>query len=241
MLGSLRLFSALVAGTLLASAAPLSAAFVDPAGDFLATYTGPQDGDIDILSGDVAFDGTSFFFTATMAAAIDPTPGQLFAWAINRGTGTPRIDLLRDPDIAPGVLGDAVVVMLPNGGLTVVNIPPAGPPAITFVPGGAAISGDTISATVALSSLASTGFAPSDYTFSLHSRMRVGPDFTIDGDNHEIADFLQGSGTLNARAIPEPGTWLTMLLGFGIVGGALRRRRMRSHGSTMGVGTVTQI
>jgi PEP-CTERM motif len=223
MFSSLRLWPTLAAGVLLASAAPVSAAIVDPAGDFLATYTGPPDGDIDILSGDIAFDGTSFFLTATMAAAIDATPGQLYAWAINRGTGTPRIDLLRDPDIAPGVLLDAVVVMLPGGGLTVVNIPLVGPPVATFFPGGATVLGDTISATVALSSLPSAGFLPGDYTFSFASRMRVDP--AVDGTNNEIADFLTGSGSLKPRAVPEPGTWLTMLLGFGIMGGVLRNKR----------------
>lgn len=33
------------------------------------------------------------------------------------------------------------------------------------------------------------------------------------------------SGLLNIPPVPEPGTWATMLLGFGLVGGMLRRRR----------------
>jgi hypothetical protein len=28
-----------------------------------------------------------------------------------------------------------------------------------------------------------------------------------------------------ASAVPEPGTWLTMMIGFGVIGGAVRRRR----------------
>lgn len=35
------------------------------------------------------------------------------------------------------------------------------------------------------------------------------------------------NGTINAPAIPEPGTWALMILGFGAVGGAMRRRRTR--------------
>jgi hypothetical protein len=219
------LYRAGAAFALLVSATTASAAVSDPAGDFLATYTGSQDADLDILSGDVAFDGTSFLFTATVAGQIDATPGQLYAWGIDRGAGTPRIDLLRDPDIAPGILFDAVVVMLPNGTLTVVTIPLMGAPTFTNFVGGTTVAGDTLSATVPLSSLFSTGFAPEDYTFGLWSRMRINP--TVDGTNNEIADFLTGSGTLNARVVPEPATWLTMLLGFGLVGGVIRSARKR--------------
>ena len=62
---------------------------------------------------------------------------------------------------------------------------------------------------------------------SLGARMRVDP--TVDGTNNEIADFLQGSGALNARAVPEPGTWLTMLLGFAFVGGVIRSSKRRNR------------
>ena len=224
----MRLMYRLVAGcALLATAASASAAVVDPAGDLLATYTGPVSGDIDITSGDVAFDGTSFLFTATVAGNIDATPGQLYAWGINRGAGTARIDLLRDPDIAPNILFDAVLVMLPNGFLSVVTIPVAGAPTATNFVGGTTIVGDTLSASVPLSLLFSTGFAPEDYTFGFWSRMRADP--TVDGTNNEIADFLQGSGALNARAVPEPATWLTMLLGFGLVGGIMRSSKRRNR------------
>lgn len=217
------LYTVASAFILLASAGTASAQVADPTGDFIPTYTGPQDADVDLLSGDVAFDGTSFLFTATMAGSITPTPGQLYVWGINRGAGTPRIDLLRDPDIAGDILFDAVIVMLPNGMLTIVTIPVAGAPSFTNIVGGTTISGDTLSASIPLSSLFSTGFAPEDYTFGFWSRIRVDP--TIDGTNHEIADFLAGSGSINARVVPEPATWLTMLLGFGIVGSVVRRAR----------------
>lgn len=214
------------AAALLASAATASATVTDPADDFLPTYTGAQDADLDILSGGVTFDGTSFFVTATVGGPIDATTGQLYAWGIDRGAGTPRIDLLRDPDIAPGILFDAVLVMLPNGTLTVVTIPAMGAPTFTNLAGGTVVDGANISANIPLSLLPSTGFAPEDYTFGFWSRLRVNP--AADGTNNEIADFLAGSGALNARAVPEPGTWLTMLLGFGLIGSAMRTRRARS-------------
>ena len=210
-------------GAALAAATSASATVVDPVNDLLATYTGPVSGDVDIMSGDVAFDGTSFLLSATLASDIDPIPGQLYAWGIDRGAGTPRIDLLRDPDIAPDIVFDAVLVMLPNGVLTVVTIPVAGAPTFTTVIGGTVVNGDTLSATIPLSLLFSTSFAPEDYTFGFWSRIRVDP--TVDGTNNEIADFLLGSGTINARVVPEPATWLTMLLGFGVVGSVMRRGR----------------
>lgn len=46
---------------------------------------------------------------------------------------------------------------------------------------------------------------------------------TINGNNSS-AGSLGGSITI-VSAIPEPGTWLMMLLGFGAIGFALRRRR----------------
>ena len=210
-------------GLLLAAATAAPAAVTDPAGDFLGTYTGPTIGQVDILSGDVTFDGTAFTLSATLAGDVVPTPGLLYAWGINRGAGTPRIDLLRDPDIAGDILFDAVIVMLPNGMLSVVTIPTAGAPTFTNIIGGTTVSGDTLSATIPLSSLFSTGFGPEDYTFGFWSRVRVDP--TVDGTNNEIADFLLGSGSINARVVPEPGTWMTMLLGFGVIGSVIRRTR----------------
>lgn len=52
-------------------------------------------------------------------------------------------------------------------------------------------------------------------------------------DSSGTLSFLTGrpvveqtfSGLLNIPPVPEPGTWLTMLLGFGLVGGMMRRRR----------------
>ena len=38
--------------------------------------------------------------------------------------------------------------------------------------------------------------------------------------------------TISAAAVPEPATWLTMLVGFGVAGAALRRARTRSQPQT---------
>ena len=46
---------------------------------------------------------------------------------------------------------------------------------------------------------------------------------TIDGDNDSTGSL---GGTVTINAVPEPGTWAMMLLGFGAAGYAMRRRRV---------------
>lgn len=57
------------------------------------------------------------------------------------------------------------------------------------------------------------------------------------GDGQSVQDFLGTrsvlpndmaftlTGTVNAPAVPEPATWAMMIAGFGLVGGAMRRRQ----------------
>jgi len=196
----------------------------DGAGDFLASYTGPSSSDLDIIGASVTFDGLNFDFDVTAGGQIGTTPNSLFVWAINRGSGISR-PVLAPPDGA-SLLWDAVVVMFPDGTLRVVTFPTAGPPSITNLVGGTTVLGNELSGTVLASLLPSTGLPASDYTFSLWSRVRVNP--TADGLNSEVADLLTGSGAIRAAAVPEPSTWLMMLLGFGCIGGAMRRTNRRA-------------
>ena len=205
---------------LVASATAASATGVDPADDFIPTYTGPQNGDVDILSGDVAFDGMSYFLTSTQNGDIGSTAGSIFVWGVNRGSGAPRLTF-GTPSVGAGILFDAVIVMFPDGTLRVVTIPLAGAPTINVIAGGTDVAGNMLSATVSLALLGSMGFAPEDYTFSFWSRTRINP--ALDGTNAEIADFLPSSTF--ARTVPEPATWLSMLLGFGVIGSVMRKSR----------------
>jgi hypothetical protein len=216
------LYTLASAFALLTSATAVSAQVSDPAGDLIGTYTGPSNGDLDILSADVAFDGTNFFLSTTVDGTVGTTVGSLFVWGVDRGSGAPRLTF-GSPSVGAGILFDAVIVLFPDGTLRVVTIPLAGAPTINQFAGGAVVNGDTLSATVSAALLGSTGFAPEDYNFSLWSRARVNP--LMDGANSEIADFLTSSGALQARAVPKPATWLTMLLGFAVSGMAIRRRK----------------
>src|SRR2546423_13177966 len=100
-------FLPVVAPTI-ASAAPLP--FTDPAGDFLSTFTGPQNPDLDVIAFDATFDGATFTFTDQANGPIGTTTGGIFVWGVNRGSNTPGFGAFR-----PGVLVDAVVIADPTG------------------------------------------------------------------------------------------------------------------------------
>ena len=50
---------------------------------------------------------------------------------------------------------------------------------------------------------------------------------TTDARQRPSIVSMSFNGNINAPAVPEPGTWATMLLGFGAVGATFRLRRMK--------------
>lgn len=208
----------LAAGVVVAG--PAMASVADPVGDFLGTYGGPLNPDLDILGAEVEYDGSGFRLSATLAGPVGVTPGSLYVWGINRGGGTARL-AGGSPSVGPTVLFDSVAVMFPDGLGRAVTFPTAGPPSITPLSGIVNVTGNTISALFPAALFPTNGFAADDYTFTLWSRKRVNP--ALDGTNAEIADFA--SAITPTRPVPEPTTWALMILGTGAVGLALRRRR----------------
>ena len=192
---------------------------VDPADDLLASYSGPDRSDLDILSTSATFDGTIFQLTATLAGA-PGAAGSLFVFGIDRGAGTPRLTF-GAPPVGAGVNFDAVAVMFPDGLGRIATFPAIGAPTITQLPGSVTLAGNTLTGVFDLSLLPSRGFAPEDYRFTLWSRQRVNP--MADGTNAEIADFA----SVMVTSVPEPSTWALLILGFGAVGARLRRQRIR--------------
>jgi hypothetical protein len=191
---------------------PVAAApFLDAAGDFLPTYTGPLSADLDVRSSEVFLKSGVFDFTATLGGGIGTTPGGFYVFGINRGAGTALFGAL-----APNVLFDSVVIVNNNGsgfardllsGVTT-NLAPG---AITF--------GDTsISALVDAALLPSAGFAPTAYTYNLWPRSPGMGTATI-------ADFAPDNANNAITAVPEPASWALLIAGFGLVGAVARRRR----------------
>jgi len=190
---------------------------VDPAGDFLATYTGPHNGDLDVLSASAVQNGTSVTLTANLNGAIGTTAGSVYVWGVNRGAGT-QLLTLGTPSVGAGVSFDAVAVLFPNLTGAVVTFTGGIASAPVLLAAGAVTgSGSTITGVVPFSLLQTTGFAPANYLYNVWTRDGL-------ATNDQIADFAPNASSFIAN-VPEPAAWALMILGFGMTGAALRRRK----------------
>jgi hypothetical protein len=198
----------LVAGaivTLAGAGAAHGTTVSDPTGDFLASFVGNHDADLDVTSFGVSYNAatTTFTLNATLAGAINPALPGLYVIGVNTGTGV----------IAPfagigetNVVFNQAVIVQKTGAVAV------GANSLT-----ATIAGDSFSVLVPLGLLPSTGFTPENYGWNLWPRIDL-------SNNSVIADFAPQNALLTA-GIPEPSTWAFMLAGFGVLGAILRRRR----------------
>lgn len=208
-----------------ATAAPIS----DAVGDFLATYiasgrpTGP---DLDVVAAEVFYNPNShqFNFSGTMAGAIGTTAAiggesPLYVWGVDRGQGTERF-LGGMPSIGDGVAFDSVVILRPDGTVSI-NLFGLGGGATNLPAGTALISGNTISALLNESLLPSLGNAFSEYTWNLWPRFGAGL-------NAQISDFAPNAAAgatdaANIRVtVPEPTS--LALLGIGALAFVRRRQ-----------------
>lgn len=195
-----------------AAATPARAApFVDAANDFIATYTGPQGADLDVLVSEVFLESGVFNFTATLGGAVGATPGGFYVFGIDRGQGTARFGAL-----ATGVLFDAVVV-INNDGTGIARDLLAGVTTV-LAPSAISFSGNSLSAFVDASLLPSTGFGATQFSYNLWPRS---PGAGIG----TISDFAPDNANALITAVPEPASWALLIAGFGLVGFSARRRR----------------
>ena len=198
-----RLLAAAAALTLIAGAAHASSVS-DPVGDFLPTFVGNHDADLDVTSFGVTYDSVAqtFLLTATFAGDIDPAKAGFYVIGVNTGTGTARpFASLGEPNV---IFNQAIVIQK------------SGAAAVSGHNFTATISGDSLSLLVPLSFLPSTGFTPDLYGFNLWPR-NTGPGLG------SISDFAPQNATL--AAVPEPATWALAIAGFALTGLTLRRRR----------------
>ena len=86
--------------------------------------------------------------------------------------------------------------------------------------------GNQFIVTVPVSLLPSTGATPANYGFNIWPR-----EAAVVTGNGQITDFAPNNALLSVNgliAVPEPASWLMMLLGFGLIGGVIRFRRRES-------------
>lgn len=196
----------------------LATTIADPLGDLLATYQGQVGPDLDILQFSAGIQGSNFVFDILVAGTPGTTPLAKYNIGIDRGSGTNTFP----PGFKPGASLDAAINFVP-GTLSASAILFTGGVVVSTTPlaaGAFTISGNTMSVIVPISMLPSTGFAAQNYTFFLWSRTQLAAGVPV---QFGIADFAPDQGTVSL--VPEPATWLLMLLGFGTSGVMIRRSR----------------
>ena len=230
-------FAATALATTAAQAAapvPVAGAITDDQGDFLTTYIGPRNADLDVKSANVTYDGQFIYFTAEMYGDIGTTQDGLYVWGVDRGNATdilfhppaPGPGEIPQPPVGENVNFNAFIAIVP----TFANGVPtyAGSKVVLTDNGrttniGAAeisISGAKLNLRLERSLFPSTGADISQMGFNLWPRI------TGIGRTDFVSDFAPGDRNFLASPTPEPATWAMMIGGFGLVGGAMRRRRV---------------
>jgi PEP-CTERM motif len=195
----------LIAGTGTAQAVTIS----DPTGDFLPSFVGPNDADLDVTSFSVTYNATTQIFTlgAVFAGVINPANAGRYVFGVNTGTG------VNAPFAAIGqplVKFNQAVIINKNG---TGNVGPTALPISDI-----AVIGNQLTFKIARSLLPSTGYAPTQYGWNLWPRNAV-------AGNAGISDFSPNNALLAITPVPEPSAWLMMIVGFGAAGLSIRMRR----------------
>jgi hypothetical protein len=202
--------SLMLMGSLPGSATPVS----DPANDFLPTFAGPHNNDLDVLSANVTLNGSNFDLTAALNGPIGQTPGAVYVLGLDRGKGTPKFSNIGEP----GVVFDSTVVVSNTGGAIVNDLISKTKTSISDV----TLSGSTLSAVVPLSDLPSEGFSAGHYTFNLWPESGA-----PNPANTEISEFAPNNAMAPVSATPEPGT--VSLFGMALVGALAVFRRQKAR------------
>ena len=209
-----RLLRALFAASLAVSAGATLAA-PDPTNDFIPSYTGVHNADLDVVSAFVTYNpGTDMFlFSGTMNGAIGTTASSLYVWGVDRGAGTARFG-----PIATGVLFDSVVTATGTGNGAVTLLLPAPPVATNLAAGSVTFAGNTITVSVSGALLVPNGVPRTAFTWNLW------PRDTTQAGTAAISDFAPDNSNLAVAVVPEPSTVALLALGLGALGWRARRR-----------------
>ena len=204
------LLSMVVSSPAIAQTATVS----DPVSDFLPSFTGVVSPDVDVTSFSVSLNpaATTFSLGAVLAGDINPSLTGFYVIGVNTGTGTLHpFGAIGEPNVA---FNQAILVQK-DGTATL------GANSLTVL-----MSGNQFIVDVPVLLLPSTGATPANYGFNIWPRDPTGAGLGA------FSDFAPNNALLSVNGIlpvPEPASWVMMLLGFGMVGGALRfgQRRKR--------------
>ncbi|WP_394760657.1 PEPxxWA-CTERM sorting domain-containing protein [Phenylobacterium sp.] len=186
-----------------ARATTFTGSAIDPVGDFLTGAV--HDADLDLTGMTVTYDDVAqtFLVSATLAGPINTgNPGN-YVLGVNTGSGAIHpFTGVGQPDVR----FNQAFVLQKTGAVNNAAVI-------------ATLSGSGFSLLIQLATLPATvaGFQPGDYGFNIWSR----------GPGNQLVDFAPENRML--AAVPEPATWAMMIMGFGLAGGALRRRRMQGR------------
>jgi hypothetical protein len=199
--------------TVVAGSPAHAVSIVDGVGDIIPSFTGIGSPDLDVTNFAVSLDSgaTTFSLGAVLAGDINPALPGFYVIGVDTGAGATRpFGGIGEPN----VIFDQLIIVQKNGTASLV-----GGPSLTTL-----LSGNEFIVSVPVSLLPSTGATPQNYGFNIWPREGA----TVTG-NGQITDFAPDNALLAVAGVftpvPEPATWLMMLLGFGLIGGLMRFRR----------------
>ena len=202
---------------IVASSPTYAASIVDAAGDIIPSFVGTGSPDLDVTNFAVSLNpsATTFTLGATLAGDINPALPGFYVIGVDTGAGAIRpFGGIGEPN----VVFDQVIIVQKNGTATL------GANTLSVL-----LAGNEFIVSVPVSLLPSTGFAPQNYGFNIWPR-----EGAVVTNNSQITDFAPNNALLAVTGVftpvPEPASWLMMILGFGVIGGVLRFRRDRRTG-----------
>ena len=178
-----------------------SSTISDPRGDFLATYTGPQEPGLDVVAHQTTLAGDRVIFFGQMAGPIAPTQevGGLYVIGVDRGRGTFRFRN-GTPVIGPNVTWDLIVRINPDGTGLVNN--QVGGVVTPLDPADIRINGSTFAASVPLALLTPAATRPPEqWTYNLWPRNGIVP-----GQNQHVSDLAPDDGNLPVQVLSRDGS-----------------------------------
>jgi hypothetical protein len=161
---------------------------LDASPDFLPSYAGPKDADLDVVLADVVIDprAQTITFSATMKGNINKLSPKLYVFGVDRGAGTVGTNLVfngalgGEPKIGSGVRWDSALALTAAGQALFFD---ALNPGLVPLPNVAVtVSGNQISATAPLSLFPSQGFQLKDYAYNLWPRSELSLANTVVSD-----------------------------------------------------------